>query len=249
MPQLKKEQKIFLLTIFRKNMGTTMPKEKVREFWEIASIKNKGVGSLKRDKKKIKIVEENLHLFLHRDWVKFIGITGSVAAGISKNEDDIDVLVVVKNNRMWIYRAILALRLGKKSLRRVWNKPYKNKIDTNFICEERGIRFNPESIFIFHELIFMIPVYNEKYYEKILNINYKLMENYCTKKRKKELPNKNEEVFFKIFNHIAFLLQYTYMIIKRHRPNYKRLSKNNKKGRIEFFPEDYRKKKEEGFKA
>lgn len=246
----KKHQKVFQMILFRKNMGTYMPKEKVVCFWTEECQKIKGVKEDKNEKKKkmvkqkTDIVKKNLKHIIFRDWVKFVGVTGSVAANIPSEDDDIDVFIVVKNNRMWLYRAILTLRLGRKSVRRVWGKPVKDKIDTNFISEERGLKFNTESIFVLHELLFMIPVYNKEYYEYILNINHELLENYYVKKRKKEFPHKNRHTTLAILDKLAFILQYMYMIAKRHKPNYKRLKKNNKKGRIAFFPEGFREEKE-----
>ncbi len=246
----KTDQKISQLILFRKNMGAATPKEKVVFFWK-KEFKNlgdseKGVN-VKLRKKKTNIVKKNIDAILFLDWVKFVGITGSVAAGVPKKDDDIDVFIVVKNNRMWLYRAFLTFKLGRKSLRRVWGKPFKDKIDTNFICEERGLWFNTESIFVLHELLFMIPVYNKDYYEKILNINHQLLENYDIERKKEEL-NKKGFFFFKFLDKIAFIIQYIYMLLKKHRPDYRRLVRNNKKGRIEFFPKGFRKEKVREFK-
>ncbi len=242
----KKEQKILQVILYRKNMKTFIPKEKLEYFW------GKGFGHLLGDekrlsdgklvKKKVKLVKKNIDLLLFLNWVQFIAITGSVAAGLGKKEDDIDVFIVVKNNRMWLYRAILTIKLGFKSLRRVWGKPYKDKIDTNFICEERGLWFDTKSIFILHELLFMIPVYKKDYYENLLCINSKLLNHFAVEREECGV-NISKNYFLSFFNFLAFLLQYMYMILRNHKPNYKRLIKNNKKGRIAFFPEDFRKKK------
>ncbi len=245
----KREQKIFQLILFRKNMGITMPREKLCYFWggdfeNIDSVENDKEKKCVREK--IDIVKRNIRFMLFLDWVQFIGITGSVAAGTAENRDDIDVFIVVKNNRMWLYRAILTLRLGTKSLRRVWGKSVKDKIDTNFICEERGLLFNTESIFILHELLFMIPVYNEEYYEKVLNINHRLLKNYCIE-RDRESVNEEKKHFFSFLNKLAFITQYVYMLVKNHKPDYKRLKRNNRKGRIAFFPENFRKEKVEEY--
>lgn len=248
----KKEQKVFQLILFRKNMKAFTSKNDLKKFWgsvdreALKECKEKSLKEKNLSIKKIAIVKRHINDFLFLDWVKFIGITGSVAAGVPKEKDDIDVFIVVKNNRMWLYRAILTLQLGRKSLRRVWDSPVKDKIDTNFICEERGLLFNTESIFVLHELLFMIPVYKEEYYEKILNINYKLLENYCIK-RKKEYVNTSKNIPLIFLDKTAFFLQYMYMLFRNHRPNWKRLVRNNKKGRIAFFPEDFRRKKMEEF--
>ena len=244
------EYKISQVILFRKNMGVKTPKEKVCFFWGQSFEDLKGLSNLKQTKRieeKVQIVKENIKNMLFFDWVQFIAVTGSVAAGTVKEKDDIDVFIVVKNDRMWLYRAILTMKLGGKSLRRVWGKPFKDKIDTNFICEERGLQFNTESIFVLHELLFMIPVYNEGYYEKILNFNHRLLKSYCIE-REKENVNKQGNFLLRVLDKVAFSLQYIYMILKKHKPNYKRLRRNNKKGRIAFFPEDFRREKVKEFK-
>ena len=246
----KKEQNVFQMILFRKNMGTFMPQEKLKEFWnyDFKHLDNvKKEKTLQHREEKIKLVEENLKNIIFLNWVQFVGITGSVAANICKKDDDIDVFIIVRNDRMWLYRGILTLKLGIKSLRRVWGKPFKDKIDTNFICEERGIQFSPESIFVLHELLFMIPVYNKGYYDKILDVNYELLQNYGIK-RKQDFVNSKRNYVFAFLNRMAFFAQYVYMLIKKHRPDKTRLEKNNKRGRIAFFPEDFSKKKMREFK-
>ncbi len=246
----KKEQKVFQVILFRKNMGAEMPKEKVFFFWGkgfgnlLKKEKGKDFEKKKLIKRKVNVVKKNIKRLLFLDWVKFIAVTGSVAAGVPKKEDDIDVFIVVKNNRIWLYRAILTLKMGL--LRRVWGRPFKDKVDTNFICEERGLWFNTGSIFILHELLFMVPVYNKRYYENILNINFQLLEKFGIERNQEDL-NLSQNYFLEIFNKLAFCLQYVYMILKRHNPNLKRLKRNNKMGRIAFFPEDFRKRKVKEF--
>lgn len=244
------QKNIRKLSLFRQNMGSTFPKEKVVEFWgkqfeaflsDAGDFQNKKVID-----KKIEIVEANVKKFLIFDWVKFIGITGSVASGTAKTKDDIDVFIVVRNDRMWLYRGLVTLRLGFNSVRRVWGKSFENKIDTNFICEERGLMFSSKSIFVLHELLFMVPMYNIDYYKHILGVNYQLMKNFSIDLEKEDVE-KTRFFVYKIFNWFAFLVQCIYMLFMRHRPDFRRLLLNNKKGRIEFFPKNFQKKKLEEY--
>jgi predicted nucleotidyltransferase len=230
------------LSLFRQNMGSDLPKSKIREFWgeEFVTLLHysENCQNRKEIKNKIKIVEENIEKFLIFDWVKFIGITGSVASGIAKSKDDIDIFIVVRNDRMWLYRGFLALKFGFNSIRRVWGKPSKNKIDTNFICEERGLVFSSISIFVLNELLFMIPVYGTDYYKYILGVNHKLMKNFSIDVEKRRIES-TRYCIYKILNFFAFSLQYTYMLFMRHKPDSSRLLQNNRKGRIEFFPKNF----------
>jgi len=132
----------------------------------------------------------------------------------------------------------MVIKLGVRSLRRVWGKPCINKIDTNYICEERGLLFDTKSIFVLHELLFMIPVYNEKYHDEILNINFELLKHFGVDRKEQKVKDERN-IFFEFLNKTAFTLQYLYMFIRRHSPDYQRLLGNNAKGRIEFFPKDF----------
>jgi len=232
------------LKIFRKNIGVDTPDYIIQKFWESKKKSQKEDDRFDDEivKNKYEIVEQNLHKLLIFDWVKFISITGSVAAGNVKEDDDIDVFIVVKNDRMWLYRFFLIFKLGFNSVRRVWGKPAKDKIDTNFICEERGILFNSKNIFTLHELIFMIPVYNKDYHEYLLSINADLLKDFGIEKKKANL-NKKRYIFLKPLNSIAFHIQLLYMFLMRHKPDLNRMYKNNKLGRIEFFPKDFQSEK------
>ena len=238
------ERNIYRLKLFRKNMGVSTPKYIVQKFWseeDLCKLSEVRINN-KISKQKYKIVKENIKKFMVFDWVRFISITGSVAAGNAKEEDDIDILIVVKNDRMWLYRGVLVLKLGFNSIRRVWGKRTKDKIDTNFICEERGVFFPWKNIFTLHELLFMLPVYNESYYEYILSVNADLLKSFSIRKSVENVNNRRNR-FLGVFNTLAFCTQYLYMLLMRHRPNLKRLRENNKGGRIEFFPQDFQARK------
>lgn len=244
------KENISKVRIFRENMGMSLTRDKIEEFWgkDLSSLGQQGIciSNPKIVNDKMKVVNNSLERLLIFDWVKFIGVTGSVACGNAKDSDDIDVFIIVKNNCSWLYRGFLVLRLGFNSVRRVWGKCFKDKIDTNFICEERGLTFDSRSIFVLHELMYMIPVYNQDYYKEVLSFNSDLFKNFGIKISKKEI-NKKRYLFFAIFNSLAFISQYIYMLIVGHKPDIKRLCENNKRGRIEFFPKDFQYQKTEEY--
>lgn len=259
------DKKILSLILFKSNMGLTLSREKVRYIWgyDISSKISKSVfkqlddieyGNSKIIKQKLKIAKKNLNILFISDWVKFVGISGSVAAGFAKEEDDIDLFIIVKNGCAWIYRGILTVR-------NIFNHVIRTKRDRgnvkdlfciNLIVEERGLEFDAD-IFNFHELIYLIPIYRKKYLKKIFRMNEWLSDKYMIKEELvSSIASESNEVVnigFRFINICAFLLQLIFMFFTGHKPDINRLLSNYKKGKIEFFPKDYKKNILNGLKS
>ncbi len=259
------DKKILSLILFKSNMGLTLSREKVRYIWgyDISSKISKSVfkqlddieyGNSKIIKQKLKIAKKNLNILFISDWVKFVGISGSVAAGFAKEEDDIDLFIVVKNGCAWIYRGVLTVR-------NIFNHVIRTKRDRgnvkdlfcmNLIVEERGLQFDAD-IFNFHELMYLIPIYRKKYLKKILGRNLWLVDKYMINKELVDSIDSESDttvnIVLRFINICSFLLQLIYMFFTGHRPDIYRLLGNYKMGRIEFFPKDYKKDILNGLKS
>ena len=234
---------------FRSLMGLPVSKSEVKRIWgkkyyrEIPS--DIVLGDTRNDIQDIKldICNANLHNLLVFNWVKFIGISGSVAAGFCREEDDIDVFIVVRNDVAWLYRGILSImNLFHKKIRVKWRSDIKDKFCINFICEERGLCFDND-IFNFHELMYLIPVYNEKYLNFIYSQNLWLREEHRIKLENittRERISEKKIFLLPLLNRIAFYLQLGFMKIFGHSPNISRLRNNYRLGRVEFFPGNYK---------
>jgi hypothetical protein len=176
-----------------------------------------------------------------------VGISGSVGAGFAKEDDDIDVFVVVRNYTSWIYRVIITLKnLFHHRIRMIRNGGMvKDKFCVNLICEERNLKFD-EDIFNFHELMYLIPIYNERYLNFIYSQNSWLRSKYGVKGElliTRESVSKKRDWFLRVANFKFFVIQILFMIVFLHRPEFGRLWNNYKKGRIEFFPAGFREEK------
>lgn len=250
------EKRINELIRFRSYMELNLSVKKAQYIWGRGVIKelpdeilkklvrSTKVRNSKIIKEKIEIVKQNMEILLIFNWVRFIGISGSTAAGFVKDEDDIDLFIVVRDGCAWIYRGILVLknifnyviRTGKDG------GNVKNLFCINFIIEERALEVDRD-IFNFHELMYLIPMYNEGYINYIFKQNRWLLDDFFVNK---ELLQSNERrkkyinIFVRAINLCAFFLQIFFMIIKRHSPEIKRLFKNYKIGKIEFFPSGYK---------
>jgi hypothetical protein len=165
-------------------------------------------------KRKIQVVKDNIASLLVMDWVRFVGITGSVAAGTAQDKDDIDVMVVVKNDRVWLYRLILFIRaFFNDNLIQFSDSAkgtVKDKIEVNFIIEERALKFE-EELFSLHELLCMIPLYNDEYFYTILGCNRGLLTRFGLRVTDQSISIESKRFFFlRLINKLAFYLQYLY---------------------------------------
>jgi hypothetical protein len=119
----------------------------------------------------------------------------------------------------------------------------------NFICEERALKFE-QDIFNFHELVFMRPIYKDSYLFTIFSAN-RWIERYgaYVPTAFGDQPDYKRERLWVFLNDMAFLCQLIFMTINGSKPEYERLIDNHDKGRIEFYPSDFKKGVMEKFKA
>lgn len=231
---------ITILRKFRKNMGSDLFFEDAKRIFKsnITYLKKRPTNSLLD--KKIHYAISNISTFKIFGLVKFVAITGSVGAGLNK-DDDIDIFVVVKNGSSWIYRGFLLLKnIFKKNMRFSHQKNVKDLFCINMIYEERGVIFD-EDIFNLHELYYMIPIFNEEYFNIILSKN-KWVKQYGGVITHKEDYNEKHNIILYGINTFAFFAQYLYMKMNRNKPKFKRLWNNFVDGKIDFFSENFKKK-------
>lgn len=231
---------------FRSLFGMGITREESIRIW------GEKYGNVLKDKdnryveEKNSLARKNIPFLLFGDLVKFIGISGSVGSGFAKEDDDIDIFVVTRNGTMWLYRALVQIKnIFHRKIRVKGEKDVKNKLCLNLIAEERGLTFDTD-IFNFNELMYLIPIYNEKYINYIHSQNEWLVSEYGMKKENmitKVKPQREANILLRILNKLLYYLQLIYMKLARHRPDLKRIQENFKKGRIEFFPKKFRERK------
>jgi predicted nucleotidyltransferase len=203
-------------------------------------------------KRKLQFTKNLVNNHIPKIFLKFIGVSGSIAARNVKEEDDIDLFIVVSNYTSWIYRLIFYLRMNRY-LRKPYDVKVKDKLCDNFIIEERALEMENKDIFTLHELLYLVPTYNKDYYYKILQ-NNKWIEKYgCNlehistsqntflRENQNGLIEKLKRIFAPL-NLLCFLGQVGYMLIKKHRPNTTRLWRGFKEGYIKFYPPGFREK-------
>ena len=249
---------------FRKAMGLSLSRDRIKYIWgrrflrELEELEINGSESYfsitkdlgEESLEKLEIAKEGLSKLKVFNWVRFVGVSGSVAAGFAKESDDIDIFVVVRNGTMWLYRGIIVFRnIFHNKIRAKRHKDVRDKLCVNLICEERGLEF-PNDIFNMHELLFLIPIYNKQYKGYVFSVNSWLERDFYVKKellRSRTIPKKKVFFVLRFFNFLAFVGQLIFMFISGHNPETKRLVENYRKGRIEFFEYEFRVEKLEGY--
>ena len=191
--------------------------------------------------RKLRILYKYREILFISDWVRYIGVTGSIAAGSAKESDDIDIFVVVKNDRMWIYRGLMLLKMIGKS-RKAKKNYQKDLFCINMIIEERGLNFEKD-IFTFHELMMMRSVFNFGYKDYIFKKN-PWIKNYGYNGQNITIngyiPDSSISWKLKLMNKIAYIAQVIYMIVLNHKPNIANIRQDNANGKIQFYKRDFK---------
>ena len=181
--------------------------------------------------------------------IKFIGISGSVAMGQAKRDDDLDLFIITAPGCLWTGRMIavvLAWLMGLKRKRGV--KRAKNKICLNLFFDGGNLKVPKikQTEYVGHEIIQMKPVVNkDDTYKYFLAANHwvtKFFPNFKIGTHPKQGATLNDiEPYFganwweKIFKAIQLFL------INRHRTS-ERISDTQ----LWFFPDDFEKKIKSG---
>lgn len=164
-----------------------------------------------------KWIEKNLKDIL------FIGISGSVASGHPKKNDDIDLLIISKENSLWLSRLKLRFLVYIKKIphRKFGEKEKKDQFCFNLWLDEKGLLLPKEKRNLKNgvDLIMLKPLINKNNsYEKFLLKNkwakkfvatgyQKRINNYVKKKEK----DNNFIIKNKFLNFLCFWSQYLYM--------------------------------------
>ncbi len=121
--------------------------------------------------RKIQTIQPFIKNLKYLPFVKFVGLSGSIAMLNAGFEDDIDLFMISSVNRMWTARFFVLMLAQFHKLRGEHNP---NMICLNLIFDERDL-FLPsykKNEYIAHELIQMKTIINkDKLYEKLLVCN------------------------------------------------------------------------------
>jgi predicted nucleotidyltransferase len=87
-------------------------------------------------------------------WVIGVAITGSAAMNNAEADDDIDILIVTQNNRLWLVRPLVILFAFLRGKRRTWSSEEKNSWCFNLWLERSSLSqpTTSHSIYVAYEV-------------------------------------------------------------------------------------------------
>ena len=106
-------------------------------------------------------------------WIKFIGVTGSVAAFNAAEQDDIDVLIIAEKKRLWITRGFVFLILKILGELRKDSAP-NQRICPNILLDETSLPWSRKNrnVYVAHEIVMLYPIFDrDETYLKFLQAN------------------------------------------------------------------------------
>lgn len=116
-------------------------------------------------KKRVKSMKEVINFWESRSWVKMVAITGSVAGGYPGKDEDIDLMLVCANNRLWICRLMSYFWLKKNKVElRTEKKENANSICLNLWLEERSLAIeeSKRNLAVAQDAIMCLPVIDKE---------------------------------------------------------------------------------------
>ncbi|PJE67331.1 hypothetical protein COU95_03000 [Candidatus Shapirobacteria bacterium CG10_big_fil_rev_8_21_14_0_10_40_9] len=129
----------------------------------------------RQSREKIKIAEKVAGILRKIFWIKMIGITGALAMKNSDKEDDIDLLIVTKRNRLWITRLLTVFLVELVARRRrPGDRNVRDKICLNMFLGEEHLEVpkKEQDLFSAHEVCQLKVIWEKDgIYQKFLKEN------------------------------------------------------------------------------
>lgn len=127
-------------------------------------------------KKKTLIANRAASLIAKIPTVKLVAVTGALAMKNAEKDSDIDLMIVTKQNNLWLTRLItyFFLTLAGYQLRRPRESIQKDKLCLNIWLDESALSWDPKdrNIYTAHEIAQIIPLVNkDDIYQAFLNKN------------------------------------------------------------------------------
>jgi hypothetical protein len=120
--------------------------------------------------RKLKIIKKIVFWLRFSPFLRMVAVTGRVSAKNAKEESDLDVLIVLKKNRIFIGRFFVTFATHILGKRRYADK-IMNRICLNYFITDESLEINTEDVFSSSEYSFAIPVFGFEIFKKFQKKN------------------------------------------------------------------------------
>ncbi len=114
---------------------------------------------------KIKRLRRVVWLLRFIPFTRMIGITGRLAMKNTDIKSDWDLLIVLKDGKIWTGRTLVTLVAHLLGKRRYGNK-IKNRVCLNYFITGKSLEITTKDMFSAHEYFFMLPLFDAGIYKK-----------------------------------------------------------------------------------
>jgi len=95
---------------------------------------------------------------------RFVGVTGSLAAGAPTRDADVDLFIITIDGRLWLTRAMVIVVVR-------WARQHVVTLCPNFIVAETALALDQHDAFTAHELMQLVPLHGSDAYQQLLARN------------------------------------------------------------------------------
>ncbi len=130
---------------------------------------------MKEAARKLQHIKWYVRVLSYIPTIRLVGLSGSIAVGVAKKTDDIDLFIITKAHWLWTTRfltIVIALLCGLKRSRGA--KRAKDKVCLNLFFDERDVCLpkKKQTIYGAHEVLQMVPLITiDNTYERFLKAN------------------------------------------------------------------------------
>ncbi len=187
----------------------------------------------KISKEKVQKADKWVGFFKYIPWIKMVCLTGALAMRNAEVEDDIDLLIVTSEQRLWTTRLLVVFMLKIFGDYRGGAKCVKDKICPNLWLTAESLEFPDKNLFTAHEVAQAVPVFDRNNtYQQFLQANSWVNEylaNFSFSTKALDPAEKNTSISFKPF--IVFKLLFDFLDNLAYRAQKKYMSSkiNNEK--------------------
>jgi hypothetical protein len=104
-----------------------------------------------------------LKLIAFFPWIKFIGLTGANAFESCNKDDDLDIFIICKQNRLWMCYSFIVMISILFRKRRI--------LCVNYLVDENNLQLQKNTYYTAVQLVQMLPVYNKSLKNVMIRAN------------------------------------------------------------------------------